>query len=115
MGARTFDDDLSRLLRRLGYTPDAQAVAEIAGDADVGRRFDLPSLWRFLCLYRTREGLTHSELEGLEMTFKHYDRDATGDIRTIDCAKIFWWFGYEVSFTELHKLVALVDVGRTGK
>merc|ERR1719401_1119185 len=74
-------EELETLIRQLGYVPDTDAVTESAADAGISEGdndLDLSELWRFLKVYRDREGLNSAELSEVKEPF---DRQTTsGDI-----------------------------------
>jgi len=108
-------DELEQILRSMGYIPDREAIIDAVKDAKVPSELTLSDLWKFLEVYRAREGLSVSETAEVEQCFHRYDQDGQEEISTLDVGKALRWFGYQVTFDMQQKLISQVDLDCSGR
>jgi len=109
--------EVMSLLRHVGYLPEHEAITHALIDAGVDISQDLgkADLYRFLDMYRRREGLSRDEIIEIDGAFKRYDRDQSDSINAVEVGKVLRWMGYLTSWELQQKLVAEVDVDHSGQ
>jgi len=133
-------DLLHSLLQSVGYIAEREAVLDAALECGISvsaapRRDDpealvprggsfkepllsLSDAYRFLQVYRMREGFTRAEATDLEATFMSYAEQAPGtDIYRISCfdaGRALTWLGYRCPYEAYQLLFTEVDMGGAG-
>lgn len=107
--------EVEQILRSMGYIPDQEAVADAVRDAGVGQELTLSDLWKFLQVYRDREGLSVAELAEVDETFARYIDEDEEEISALNVGKALRWFGYQVSFPMQQQLASKVDLDHSGR
>ncbi|CAJ1454730.1 unnamed protein product [Effrenium voratum] len=113
---------LVQLLRDSGYVAEQEVVNEVVAEVglDQGQRMGLGEIWKFLVVFRQREGLAYSEIERVRQAFHKYasgdqdDEDETREVLTDDMPKILRMVGYTLSLEDQKQLTAQVDIDRSG-
>ncbi|CAE8649147.1 unnamed protein product [Polarella glacialis] len=80
----------------------------------VKKKISLSDLFRFLEVYRRREGMDRELSRELEEAFVRYDKEGAGEISVVEVGKVLRWMGYPCHFDLQAKLVAEVDVDKSG-
>jgi calmodulin len=109
---------LTPVLCSLGYFPDDQAVREtaaVAGISEDSIALDIGELWRFMKVYRDREGLTSKEVQEIEDGFLQCGVVLEGEVNMMQIGKIVRGIGYMLPFDTQQKLIAKVDITGNGK
>eukprot|EP00928_Gymnodinium_smaydae_P004233 TRINITY_DN11465_c0_g6_i4.p1 TRINITY_DN11465_c0_g6~~TRINITY_DN11465_c0_g6_i4.p1 ORF type:complete len:1134 (-),score=238.06 TRINITY_DN11465_c0_g6_i4:551-3952(-) len=109
---------LQESLQALGYLPVEDAVIDAAVDAGIkqspkGGSFpgevSFAELWRFLDIYRKREGFSRKEHEGIERIFNAFDTDQSGLLDETEVGRLFRSMGLALSYNVARKLLAQID------
>merc|ERR1711957_673558 len=86
------DCKLEALLIILGLFPDCDALADAASDVGlelpVTGELTLGHAWRFLEVYRAREGFTRAEAADIRETFQTYAKHIDGQVSEIDTVDV---------------------------
>jgi len=124
-------DDLPRIVNRLGYVPDSNALEEVAEEVDstlislagtagillTSRKKDdmvsMAWIWEFLKTYRDREGLRRDEVAFLNETFQSYAGDSGQLDRTV-AAQAIRWLGYAIAWQARLKILSDIDIDSSG-
>eukprot|EP00927_Polykrikos_kofoidii_P040789 TRINITY_DN34802_c0_g1_i1.p1 TRINITY_DN34802_c0_g1~~TRINITY_DN34802_c0_g1_i1.p1 ORF type:complete len:1142 (+),score=178.73 TRINITY_DN34802_c0_g1_i1:140-3565(+) len=110
--------ELHSMLCGLGYLPDEDAVKDAMLEAGVdvnSKELDLSEVFRVVCVFRHREGLTAELLTDIEAAFTFFDKECTGELSTLDVGKMLSWLGYPMPFEQQQHYVSRVDVDLSGK
>eukprot|EP00929_Paragymnodinium_shiwhaense_P113776 TRINITY_DN82082_c0_g1_i1.p1 TRINITY_DN82082_c0_g1~~TRINITY_DN82082_c0_g1_i1.p1 ORF type:complete len:1161 (-),score=359.16 TRINITY_DN82082_c0_g1_i1:52-3534(-) len=75
----------------------------------------LDEIWRFLLVYRGREGFSTQEAQEIESAFERYDREGNGEMNCLEVGKVLRWFGYPTAWETQRALVQRVDVDNSGR
>merc|ERR1712194_394226 len=75
----------------------------------------LSDVWRFLDVYRGREGFTRSDASEIQEAFKRYEREPIGEISPTEVGKVLRWLGYPTPWDLQQHLVAEIDVNKDCK
>merc|ERR1719262_889837 len=74
-------EELLHILRELGYFPEQEevndALADIGVNHDEDEELDFDGLWRFLEVYRGREGFSKADIKEIREVFNSADTDGT--------------------------------------
>jgi len=133
---------LHNLLQSVGYIAERESVLDAAlecgisvsaaaarrgsgtevtsprGGAYMEPLLSLSDAYRFLEVYRTREGFTRAEATDLEVTFRRYAGEEPGTglyrISCFDAGRAMTWLGYRCPYEAYQLLFAEVDLGDTG-
>ena len=119
-------NELEVALKAMKYEYDQQVVFEVVAEvqqvrsplrSNLVRMVDLTfeDVLDFLQRYRSREGLSQSELDELTAAYKRYEYENSHSVRCRDAYKVLNWFGLEVESEEAEKYAAKVDVDSTGQ
>jgi Ca2+-binding EF-hand superfamily protein len=74
----------------------------------------LACVWKFLKIYREREGLSCNDCAEVDIAFERYDPGGKGEMSTVDVGKALRWFGYQPTLMEQQQITQEVDVDRSG-
>eukprot|EP00929_Paragymnodinium_shiwhaense_P066037 TRINITY_DN33095_c0_g1_i3.p1 TRINITY_DN33095_c0_g1~~TRINITY_DN33095_c0_g1_i3.p1 ORF type:complete len:789 (-),score=238.32 TRINITY_DN33095_c0_g1_i3:371-2737(-) len=128
-------EQLEDVLHELGYLPERVAVLEAAEDAGIIERdpseaetedasqsslqsrsegLTFEEVWRFLEVFRRRDGLTRSEVVEIDAAFERYDLDGNGILDNFEVGRMLRSMGYSVPFNVQRRLVAEVDMNASG-
>lgn len=110
-------EELMPMLCALGYFPDEQAVKEAAfaaGIAEDHPGLDISEMWRFMKVYRNREGLSKTEVEEIEQGYLRCGFDPTTEVNAMQIGKIVRSIGYMISFDTMQNFIAKVDINNSG-
>lgn len=117
---RIKSNTLRDVLLELGYQPMDEGVSDAAEDAGLvhdskGRMPDqlrFEELWRFLEVYRRRNGFSREEDKQIDAAFKSrlgsQEHDGTVDAAVV--GNMFRAIGLHASYTRLQQLVAEIDI-----
>lgn len=72
-------------------------------------------VYRFLEIFRQREGLTRDQADELDEAFLRYDQERAGEISITDVGKVLRWFGFPASFDLQRHLILEVDIDKSGR
>lgn len=116
---------LQDVLQELGYLPEEQAMVDAAVDAGItceGRDIfqeagdlNFEEVWRFLEVYRKRDGLARATDSELRMVFERFDADGNGSLDAFEVGRMFRALGFPCTFHVQQSLVQEVDVNGNGK
>merc|ERR1711937_437580 len=84
-------NELTTLLCSLGYFPCDAAVKEAAKEANIAEEdqdLDISELWRFMKVYRDREGLTEEEANEIEEAWADAGMEPEGEVTVVQIGKI---------------------------
>lgn len=110
-------NELTTLLCSLGYFPCDAAVKEAAKNANIhedDEDLDISELWRFMKVYRDREGLTEDEANEIEEAWVGAGMDPDGEVTVMQIGKIIRSIGYMLCFDRQQDLFAKVDINSSG-
>lgn len=104
---------------RCSLTPDLRAIHRMSSfggpHALQPSGFGVSELFRFVEVYRSREGFDRSQAFEIEQAFVRYDqKGGAGEITIYEAAKVLRWFGYVLPWEEFHLLAKQVDIDRNG-
>lgn len=113
--------EMLNLLQSTGYVADQEVVNEVLQEIGIEAddRIGLGSLWKFLVIFRQREGLTRAETMRVRKAFKKYASGDEGDdelireVQTDDIPKLLRLVGYTLALEDQKQLVAQVDIDRS--
>lgn len=113
--------EMLNLLQSTGYVADQEVVNEVLQEIgiDAEEQIGLGSLWKFLVIFRQREGLTREETMRVRKAFKKYASGDEGDdelvreVQTDDIPKLLRLVGYTLALEEQKQPVAQVDIDRS--
>lgn len=111
--------ELEELVRFLGYVPDRAAMRETAEDAGMsavlaGVSGDLSDIWRFLKLYREREGLSQRKLGKIDVVVASLSDPSNNEVHCVDIGRALRCMGYTLHFERMLKLMCDVDIDGSG-
>jgi len=114
-------NEMLNLLHGTGYVADQDVVNEVLQEIglDSDERIGLGSLWKFLVIFRQREGLTRAEMHTVRKAFKKYatgdegDEELIREVLTDDVPKLLRLVGYTLALEDQKQLVAQVDIDRS--
>jgi len=115
--------DLSDFLRYFGIVAERDAVLEAIRDAGLElpmQEFGLDEAWRFLEVFRSREGFTRAEATDIEEAFRQHVPKQLKDSRVVQeldrlaVGKALKWLGHEASFELQQLLITEVDIDSKG-
>merc|ERR1719230_354863 len=91
---------LMTLLDRLGYCPRPAVVEEALEDAGFYEKteLDLSDVWKFLGIFRSREGFTGSEAKELLEIFESCEKKSNGEMSALEAGQAIRWYGYPAPF-----------------
>eukprot|EP00913_Durusdinium_trenchii_P025995 g24391.t1 len=80
------------------------------------KQLSLSEAYRFLEVYRLREGFTRAEADELKVFFEKFghESDNMSRISSCDAGRALSWLGYKTSYEEHELLFAEVDIAGTG-
>lgn len=113
--------EMLNLLHSTGYVADQEVVNEVLQEIGIEaeEQIGLGSLWKFLVIFRQREGLTRAETMRVRKAFKKYASGDEGDdelireVQTDDIPKLLRLVGYTLALEDQKQLVAQVDIDRS--
>jgi len=115
---------LSKLLQKSGYFTEQAVVnevlCEIGLDPAADTQIDLGTLWKFLVVFRAREGLSSAEIARVREAFRakasgdDEDEDDAREIATDQMPQVLRVIGYSLALEDQKQLTAQVDVDRSG-
>lgn len=109
-------EELEPFLNSMGYMSTRVAITDAAAEANINlQEMKKHDLWKFMQVFRTREGLSSAESAEVDAAFQRYDLSESGEISAVDIGKILRWFGYRVSYMEQCEMVGAVDIDRSGR
>lgn len=117
-GARCEIRGVHEVLKTLGYLTTKRAIVEAAEDAGIsilqsqGIVFD--DFWSLLEVFRSREGFTRAEAQGIQSVFNANDADGDGELTVVELAKVLRQLGYVTNCNVQQKLVSEVDIDGSG-
>lgn len=109
--------ELHGLLKALGYNLSPDVLREVSADAGCDSKTELnfEDIWTMISLFRMREGFLRAEVEDLRQGFDKYDKRGQSELDCVDLGHVLRWMGYSPSLEEQQKLVAEVDVDKSGE
>lgn len=110
-------DELRSLLTKIGYFPSGDAVVDAAAEAGLDPTdddLDLCKLWRLLQVYRSREGLSWTEIQDVRETFAQFASD-DGTLGISSREMAMRWMGFPYKFEIGQILTHHVDIDCSGK
>eukprot|EP00440_Ansanella_granifera_P051785 gb/GFBE01056144.1/.p1 GENE.gb/GFBE01056144.1/~~gb/GFBE01056144.1/.p1 ORF type:complete len:1182 (+),score=250.71 gb/GFBE01056144.1/:1-3546(+) len=115
---------LPPLLQRGGYLADEDVVIEVLGEIGMNVQYpedvnlDISSLWQFLVLYRSREGLCKRDAASVRKAFATHavraDDGTEPEVSTADLPRILRSIGYSMPLEDQKRITAQVDIDRSG-
>jgi Ca2+-binding EF-hand superfamily protein len=110
------EEELLQILRSLGYFPERDEIhdtfSDIGANADSELNFD--QLWRFLEVYRKREGFSKADMADIEDAFNEIDSDGSGQLEVHELGRMFAILGCIVTHNQAQRFVAYVDIDGSG-
>lgn len=109
-------DELSNVLRNLGYEPMRAVMSEILGEIEVETpgMLNLEEFEHFLLVFQGRDGFQLAELQEIQEVFERFDEDGSETIDVPELGMMLRHMGYYMGLDDLHLLVKEVDVNRRG-
>eukprot|EP00931_Biecheleriopsis_adriatica_P020307 TRINITY_DN13616_c0_g1_i1.p1 TRINITY_DN13616_c0_g1~~TRINITY_DN13616_c0_g1_i1.p1 ORF type:complete len:700 (+),score=164.33 TRINITY_DN13616_c0_g1_i1:186-2102(+) len=115
------------LLQRRQYFADEDVILEVLTEIGFPLKdlynpesvsLDISTLWRFLVIYRSREGLSRAEAASLRKVFQqHSSRSEATQEREVTMAelpRVLRVIGYNLAIEDQKQLAAQVDIDRSG-
>lgn len=115
--------NLLLMLQSGGYFTEEDVIQEVASDIgityDPGASLTLSEVWRFLAVYRKREGLKQADADQIVAAFRLYSDNhefpQLGQIAVRSLPKCLRHIGYPLSFDDGIRLMGQVDVDGSGE
>jgi Ca2+-binding EF-hand superfamily protein len=108
--------ELAHIVADLGYFPQRDEVNDALADIGMSpeQELDFDELWRFLEVYRGREGFSHAEMVEIEEVFNVVDADGSGSLSVEEMGQLFAMLGVSVTPTQVQRFVSNVDLDGSG-
>jgi Ca2+-binding EF-hand superfamily protein len=113
---RISTQEILQVLRALGYEPLGAVITEVLEEVDFESdgQLDYEEFLHFIMIFRARDGFLQREVKELEAVFARFDFDNSGEFSVAELGAVLRYLGHAVVLDELHTLVSVVDVNRSG-
>jgi len=109
-------EELVHILRALGYFPEQEEIQDALTDIGVSpeSELDFDQLWRFLEVYRGREGFSRADMAEICEVFAIADKDGSGQLEVLELGHMFAMLGCTITVNQAQRFVANVDIDGSG-